>query len=690
MAGLEQWFNRDTEVTNFFPPWAVWKGVKGEDNKYAATKQGKEEWFKDHLKPIQEISRYRIETHINNLLWYTGEYDKTFEYRMIIPARGEQPIPRRMLPRIFNHLFDITEQRVSRLSRYKPSFDVAPTNNESNDQQTARLIKTCLQAIGRRVHMDFMMQSIERWTAVFGEVLVGIDWNNNIGDRAGFATVERIGDVDIYIKEPWTYFPEPKAKWEDVTWCIDIFEIMHYQEARVKYEDKTIEPDGRKEIFDFNRGLYEKREDEVIIWRLIQRPTQYIPEGNISYFVNDKLVKEEKEYPYSHMEFPFERHTDIDVPGRLFPISFYQQLLPIQHVYNRLTSVMTRNLLYVGHPHILNPIGSGAKRESFGNAPTEIRFNPVGGFRPEVLTFKSVPQEFFQFRNEIRGELNQVSGIQGVSRGAPPSGVRAASMLRFFAEQEEQRASTQIIKHNELIRRIYQKAASLVGDYYPEDEERLVRVVGPENQYLIDSFDKAKISSQYDVIIVNSTGFSEDMSGRLEEIGFITQLEKESGEQIMTVEQKADVLQLRNPQKAYDILTASLKTAERNIEEFRRGRAVPEPQRYWDLITHWRTLMIFLNSPEWQTIEEGRRGPAIDHLEQLERLMEEKAKSTPAFAAQLEKLEGFPAQWSLTVESTPEAPAQPQPQPGPMPAPGPMPEQGAPIPPPPTGGIPPF
>lgn len=663
MTGLELLNNADTEVATFTPPWTIWK---------TGSKQKKEEWFKDHLYSLQKLSERRIETHVNNLLWYTGEYDKTLEYRMIIPSRGEQPIPRRVLPRIFNHLFDITEQRVSRLSRYKPSFDIVPANSgESADRSATTLTKLCLERIGRRVLIDHLMQAIERWSAVFGEVLVGIDWDKNLGDKVKRGSVERTGDVDIYIKPPWTYFPEPKAQWSDVTWCLDIWKIVHFEEARVIFNDKKIDKDGKKNIFEFNRGLYEKRDDEVVIYRLVQKPTQFYPEGKVSFFCNDRLVDEFERYPYSHMDFPYERHTDIDVPGRLFPMSFYQQLLPIQHVYNRLTSVMVRNLLYVGHPHILNPIGSGAKREAFGNAPTEIRFNPVGGMAPSILTFKSVPQEFFQFRNEVRGEINQVSGVQGVSRGAPPPGVRAASMLRFFAEQEEQRASTLIIKHNELIRRIYQKAASLVGDYYPQHEDRLYRIVGPEYRYLVDELDSAQLQNESEIIILNSTGFSQDMSGRLEEVALITQLEKDKQEKLLTGPEIADILQLRNPQKAYDIITSAQRSAELNIELFRLGKPMPEPQIYWDLITNWRTTMIFMNSPEWQEIGEKEREPMLDHLLQLEVLMEQRVKQSAAFAQAVSVLPGYPSVRRPAVSEAalaegnapirpPQAPPQPQ------------------------------
>lgn len=626
------------------PPWIANK-KKYEDRK---------KWFSEALTALEDFSEDRITTHVNNILWYTGEYDRTAEYRLVVPGQTDKAISRRILPRIFSHLFDITEQRVSKLSRYKPTFEVAPTNREQSDWQQSRVYKIALDALARRVHMDFLMQEVERWNAVCGEVLVTVRWNPDIGDRKEQGSIERIGDVEVCLKEPWTWLPEPKRRREDVLWGIDILEIIHIEEARVKYKTPKLEPDGKRYVYGFNSDLQEKREDEVVVYRVLERPSKYNPEGSVCTWINSELVDELKKsskYPYSHMGFDFEWYTDIDVPGRLFPLSFYQHLKPVQNVYNKLTSIMIRNATLVGHPHVLMPKGA-AKIEAFGNGPTAIEFS--GPIEPKIATFSSIPQEFFVLRKEVLGELGQISGIQGISRGAPPSNTRATSMLRFYEEQEEQRASTQIIKHNELIRSIYLKAASIIGDYYPnpDTKDRLIRVLGKENQYMIESFVGSKPSSEYDIVIVNSTGFSESRAGRLEELELIEKF----APGLLTPEQKADILELKNTQKAYDITTAALKQAEQENERFIDGKDVPPPQKYQDLLVHWRTHMILFNSSTWENhVDKAAKEKAYDHVMATERLMEEKAQTNQVFAQQLSLLSGYPAFWNLT-------PAPPQPQ----------------------------
>lgn len=279
------------------PPWKV-LGKKKEDI---------EKWFADTLPILEGLSEYRIQTHVNNLLWYAGDYDKTLEYRVYIPGQRDKVLPRKVIPRIFNHIFDLTEQRVSKLSALKPDFDIHPTNNEEwRDKSNAKLIKMALGSMKRRVHMDYLMQELERWNAVFGEVFCSIEWNSKIGDKVSKDSIERVGDVDVALKHPWTWLPQPVWKREDVSWGIDLWKIMQVDEVRQVFKNNKIEPDGKCNIFGFNQDVYEKREDELVIYRIIYKPSEFLPSGNITYIANGKVIDVQDKYPYNHGEFPFE------------------------------------------------------------------------------------------------------------------------------------------------------------------------------------------------------------------------------------------------------------------------------------------------------------------------------------------------------------------------------------------------
>jgi len=647
MISLEAFSPEDLTKTAIAPFWTVAK----KSDKEITT------WFQDSLPVLEEISRERIYSFIDNVLWYTGEIDRGADFRIVVPGKRDQVLPRRAVPFMVNHLWAITEQRVSRLSSYKPSFDTLPANSEYRDKINAKLMKIILDNIARKNQLELMMILIERWCAVYGEIYFGVEWNDKIGDKKSAKSEERVGDVEYCIKNPAHIFPEPKRFWKDVGYLIEICEIIHVEEARVRYGVKSLEPDKSQLIYGYGDFPDVKREDEVIVYRIIGKPSEFLPDGAVVKLINGKVVeKEVKNYPYSHNDFPYERHTDIDIMGRLFPISFYHHLKPLQYRYNRLSTMIDRNITLTAHPKWFYVKGS-VNPKALANIPATVPHLP--GARPELVTFNSVPQDVFGFREGLRSEMIALSGNTGISTGDVPPGTRSARQLAFFEEQEQKQAGTQITKHNELIRRIIKKTAGVVGDYYPvTSKDRMIRVLGRENEHLMRTLGEAKFSSEYEIIIQNSSAFSESKSARKEEVAFI----RKELPGLLTLQQEADVLELGNPEKFYDIATASLKQAEAENEFMYEGKEVAEPKEYQDLIVHWQTHALKLQSFSFeQDVPQDIKELFFDHIRATEELMYRQAEQNITFAQQLLTLPLFPMIYKPEAENALTAMTMPPP-----------------------------
>lgn len=613
-------------------------------------------WFSNVQPNLEKLHENRIRRMNTNLGWYCNEFGTGA--RMIIGSRNVA-IPVEQLGVLVGHIYDLTEQRVSRLASYKPAFDVAPTHNEESDRITARLMKPILDAVARNNNLDFLIQEIQRWASVFGEVFAGVDWDKSMGDKDEKGNF--IGDVRIYTKEPFFVFYEPKVDWRKVSFITEIDEIIHVEEARKKFNLPELKPEGINTLYSFSvddDGM--KAADEVVVYRIIYKPSVYLPNGLVCRVIGKHVVEIQTEkYPWSHNDFPYERHTDIDVPGRVFPMSFYNYLIPMQSTYNKLTALINRNIMLTAHPKWMAQKGS-VDMKALGNTAGIALYNP-GAPKPELMTFNSVNQDTYTFRSDMRSEMQTVSGIQGVSRGSPPAGARAASMLKFYEEQEVQRSSTIIGKHNTLIRKILTKAGGVVGDHYPEQPNRLIRVVGKQNRYKILRLTQEKISSNYDVIIQNSTGFSESKSGRIEEIGFFQQ----NLPGFLKPAQIADILEIAQPQKAYDITTGALNNAEEENSDFVDGLSVGAPIVSDDHVTHWDTHLVFMQSESFKRLPKRYQDGLINHVKVHEMFMEHMREKSPMIAQQIDSLPNFPVFWTKAEEPpAPVAPPMPPAPPG--------------------------
>lgn len=620
---------RDENVAAVKPLWAA------EDYK---TEEGFLKWAYQTLPILERMYQTRNYRMYNNLMWYTGEYDPNEEYRLAIPGRPQQPVQGSYIVNVvFNHLKEITEQRVSQLSLVKPTFDVSPHNRVETDRIKSRLMKQILDQLARRNRATTLFNELEKWNAIFGECPMFVEWDKGAGDVIGGKPQ---GDVSFYLKEPYWMLYEPKRRFDKVRFYFEIYDILHVDEVRRRWGvGENLQPDGLTSVWSYsNDGDREKATDELVVYRFVYKPDEFLPNGFEALFAGKEILEFNVDrYRYSHGGFPFVRHTDIDVPGRIVPLSFYHYLIPVQHQLNKMTSLMHRNLVLSAHPKWIMQKGT-CDIKALGNAATVVEVSPNATIMPKLETFQSVPRDAFEYRNTVKDELKQLGGIQGVSMGDPPPNARAASIYSFLREEQQQRHGTQIDKRNTIIVDAFTMAGSVVRDYYPQQKDRIVRIVGRNNQFEVRALEDDSFTPNYEVIIQNSTGFSESKAGRMEEIGFV--MEKLPG--AMSLQQAADILELQQPQKFYDIVTAALKQAEYENQLFVDGEPVRDPEPQEDHISHWNTHRIWMQTEGFKELPERDKAEAISHMEKTEMLMEEAGVKSAAFASQLSQLPQWP------------------------------------------------
>jgi len=215
---------------------------------------------------------------------------------------------------------------------------------------------------------------------------------------------------------------------------------------------------------------------------------------------------------------------------------------------------------------------------------------------------------------------------------------------------EKMNRSYQMGKRNDFMRRVLVKAASVAADKYPTtSKEHLDRIMGKELADQIDVLKGTKLSTQTVVKIQNSSGFSDDLAGRLEEVAFAR--EKLPG--LMTPQQEADIIGVRSSQKFYDVATAALRMAESENEGFNDGRDVAPPLMEQDHIQHWQTHVVDMQTPQHASLPDTIRKRKEEHLGMHEMLMEEIANQPTgvAFRQRLLALERYPLVYKPNLDA---------------------------------------
>lgn len=604
------------------------------------------EWFTKHLLIVESYNQYRIWNEWNNLLWYTGDILSIAESRpMSLSYPNVANQARKTFPFWVSHVSDLVDKRSNDLSSLKPNFEVLPTNAEEGDRMASRIMRPILKHLREFNNLDMKFDDNEKTNTTFGISFMGIEINESIGDLKPREKEKDpyVWEGEVEIKElvTWHVLSFPARKAFTSPMAFQIYEILHVEEARRKYGVKDLEQDNRTSLFHFASPFEaDLLPEEVVIYRVVHIPNQYLPEGAVIYCTKDgRILKSQVDkYPWSHKGFPWEMHTDITIQGRMFPYSIMNYLKPLQWTYNLLGGMIKKSIFLCAHPKWMMPRGA-CNIQSLANAITVVQHKV--GQKPELASYNTVPNEVFTFRDSVRTEMRQLAGSSPLSSGEVPPNTRSGIQISRLMSIEKMNRSYQMGKRNNFMKRVLLKAASVAGDYYPTmSPEHIVRIVGKELAGDVKILAETKVYDRYAITIQNAGGFSDDLAGRLEEVAFAN--EKLPG--LLTPQQQADIIGLRSQEKFYDITTGALRMAEAENEKMNNGETCAPPLMEHDHIQHWITHVIDMQTPQHRQLPDKLRRKKEEHLGIHEMMMERISKSPTGqvFAQKLQALERFP------------------------------------------------
>ena len=173
------WDFNDVEETSQFNKHPIWT-LDVTDESDASQKQILK-WLvteltrlrQDHRSRLNEIQRhYKLYKGVSNDRLHRRNADRDDEYERVQVQRKV----------VINHLFDLTEQLVSRTSKYSPSVQFLPTNDEFHDKQASKLAKRLFDHVKYRERLDDKARRTTRFSKVAGEGYLFIEWDKDKGE----------------------------------------------------------------------------------------------------------------------------------------------------------------------------------------------------------------------------------------------------------------------------------------------------------------------------------------------------------------------------------------------------------------------------------------------------------------------------------------------------------------------------
>lgn len=424
-----------------------------------------------------------------------------------------------------NKILPTIQNRLARLCKNPPKYDVRPESNGNEDKEAARLGAQVLAAIWDRQHLNEKRIPLYMWVQQAGHAYGKVSWDVSLGelmpDMGGGAEFE--GDVAVNVVSPFEIFPNPQAKsFEEAlrTWIIEAkvrpldYFRLHYPEKGhlIKEEDAWLLSamyEGRvNSLIARNQsqgGMQEQMKNCAIELTKYEAPSKEHPEGRMIVAANGILLCDK---PLPLGEIPFARFDDIPVGGKYYPEAVITHLRPIQDQYNEL---MRRKAAWIRKfvaGKYAVPRGANLGEETLHNGESEvIEFdvvpNAIDSGRPSAVQVPSLPQWVFQEEERLDKVFNDISGISEVSRGTIPSASIPAIGMQLLTEQDDTRIGVMTEQHEHAWARIGSLILKAVERGYTL--KRKLKIAGPDLAYTVREFSGEMLRGNTDAYVIRGS-----------------------------------------------------------------------------------------------------------------------------------------------------------------------------------------
>ena len=670
-------------------------------------------WLNAELDYLLEQGYERHQNQKKNLAVYRG-IQYTVQGRQSRSEQAEESTLKRKTknPRIvYNHMVDMVEQDVARMTKFRGAVTARPATEDDSDRITARVAEKLVEGFWDKIEIDEYMRKHMRRRRLAGEDFVFCGWNPDLGplhpdyvqkvfeangvkgDPRKMSQAEIQRELQkcetrpkIPLVDPTTGEPIKSASGEplwiekairmgDVAYRLifswnmllqrqEEYELVEYGMWRERVPVDTLKADhpsvadkikagADKPHMDLDTFEDAQRDGKAEVWHFYHKSTRELDSGWYVKFTRTAVLKSRTNpnlgWDYQAI-LPWVRTVDIDTPGVLNGDATTTHGRAPQAVYNNLISLKLRNQFLFAHPKWMVPKGS-VKIDSLANQTTVVQYNGALGAPPALLQPQLAESGAKEMQEQAKGDLQQIMGVYGVSRGDPPAGVTAAVALTFLDEQETERSNPGIAALTRAQKNLALMTLWLMADHYDDEDGRLEQLLGRNLAAMAKGFKMQNLRNIADLRIQNASALPQQKSARLQ---WILDIRKEFPG-IIADDLAVDLLGLGEVERLQSQITVAIRKAESENEGLMAGQEVKAPLKFEYHLGHYRIHRRQMNEVAFSDMNEAAQESFQDHVAAHEMFMVEIASRNPEYM--LRVMQEFP---DFPVLFTPEQPLVPQ------------------------------
>lgn len=431
-----------------------------------------------------------------------------------------------------NKILPTIQNRLSRLCKNPPQFDIRPESNDVDDKDASRLGLEIIKNIWDKERINEKRLTLMMWLQQNGYAFMKVCWDESMGkplvDPFTNEAQGNEGDIRCEPVSSFEMFHDPLARSLDECQWLAQAKVRKINYFRDNFErGDLVKAEGvwllslqyEMKVNNFTssgsgNGQTEEKDSAIEI-AYYEKASKKHPRGRMIIVANN-VVLEDKELPCG--DIPFVKFDDIIVGGRFAAESVITHMRPVQDQYNRLISKRAEwtNKLLAGK--YLAPKGHGMHVEALNDMSGEVvQYNPLpNGQKPDIMSIPNIPQYAYVEEDKLNSMLLDISGINEVSRGQMPSAGMPAAGMAILQEQDQSRIGVMSEQHEQSWAKFAQLILKYAQAYYKTD--RILKIAGTNMEYTVKKFTGADIKDNHDVICIRGSTVPTSKELRRQEI----------------------------------------------------------------------------------------------------------------------------------------------------------------------------
>jgi hypothetical protein len=621
--------------------------------------------------PVTRIQRANIKL-------YKGIHYMSQEVFESLPYNKGRSYDKSNAKIVINKLQLLADQHVADAISYSPDVMIVPTHNEERNKVAAKANQGILDYHDYKYDMDLLWQKFHLRKKICGTAFMFVLWNEDIGDLhpsyAKFKEMQeeaggpdndaiplidpetgdpitgiegddlfidravRVGDVECSLEfdERCVYETPDSGEFEDVSW-ISRTKYMDVDEIKARWPGQwhKIEAswgkgptDGQASISPQWAPIPQNSLTQKIPVRFFyHKPTTFLDDGYYCVSVREAIL-EARDYPYKHGKLPVIRGTDIDVPGQIWGMSFFQNLAALQFAINNQASMFVQDQITMTYPKVVVPRGARVRAIKLGDDRDIYEYS--GPKPPEIMAKNPTPTQSWQYYNLMNDEMKTLSAVFGQSIGAPPSGITANVALRMLDEQEQKLRGPALKKAEKYYVECARLRMSLFGTFYDPTDGRLARILGTSDSYTLEQFDTSNLSAPYEVVARKVSGLPKSPAAKTQTVIDLAN----TFQGLWSPDEVLEQLDMARPEDLVDSGTVARRTAEQEVDAILQGKfdKVLPPAQYDDILPKYKVYIRSMQSTSFKLgTPPDRQQALLRQALTAEYIIYQKMKANPTF-----------------------------------------------------------